>query len=91
MGCASSDMMKFVMSTMLLMGLSPMAVSRALQPVRRGPHRDVLEHQRAVSRAQVEVFDLDFDGRRAGGQQIELHRDRAGACPTMAATSRAMP
>jgi hypothetical protein len=28
MGCASSDMMKFVMSTMLLMGFSPMALSR---------------------------------------------------------------
>ena len=58
MGCASSAMMKFVISTMLLIGFRPIAVSRALQPERRRLHGNVLENQRAVSRAKIEILDL---------------------------------
>ena len=45
-----------------------------LQPERRRLHGHVLENQRAVSRAQREVFDLDADRGFALRQQIELHR-----------------
>ena len=69
MGCAISDITKLVMSTMLLMEFSPMAARRALQPQRRRPHGHVLQHQRRVTRAQIGVFDGDFDRGGAGGQR----------------------
>ena len=74
MGCASSAMTKLVMSTMLLMGLSPMAVSRPAAS--SGEGRTVtFSKTSALYRGQrSRVFDGDFDGRRAVGQQIELAR-----------------
>ena len=46
----------------------------ALQPQGRRLHGDVFENQRAVPRAEVEIFDLDLDRGRPFRQQIEPHR-----------------
>ncbi len=75
---------------MLLMGLRPMAVSRACSQRGEGRRYDVVENQGAVSRAEVEIFDLHFDGGGTVGKQAEPRRVLQLA-PRMAATSRAMP
>ena len=72
-------------------GVQPDGGEPVLQPERRRPHGDVFEHQRAVSRAQIQIFDRDLDRRGPAGQQRTASPDRAAACRRMAATSRAMP
>ena len=62
-----------------------------LQPERRRPDGDVFEDQRAVPRAQVQVFDLHLDGGAALRAADRAAPDRSACCPRMAATSRAMP
>ena len=71
-GCANSAMTKFVMSTILLIGLSPTAVSRHCSHSGRGPDRHVVEDQRTIPRTQLQIGDLHADGAIAGGQQVEI-------------------
>ena len=53
----------------------------ALQPQRRRPDGDVFEDQRAVPRAEIQVFDVDADRRRAGRQQAQAGRGPSGGGP----------
>ena len=45
-----------------------------LQPEGRGLHGDIVEDQRAVPRAEIQVFDGHFNRRGSGGHERRLHR-----------------
>ena len=61
-----------------------------LQPERRGLDGDVFENQGAVTRAEREIFDFDFDRAAGPGKRLRLTGSSSGL-PVIAATSRAMP
>ena len=92
-GWPLASITKFVMSTTLLIGRIPAAVSRAFSHSGDGPILHVLVQARGEARAQLGVLDLDADagdGRRAvPGSSV--HGGGDSGAPVAAWTSRATP